>query len=107
MGKKVSWAGKKQFAMYKNENRFAKNKRRKLEKHVKLYPDDLKAKKVLEEGIKEGFSYKRKTPKSSVWSKSDKHIVQLMHSVDGTTGKQFLDLKRDRLRVQRKDLANE
>lgn len=104
MGKQVSHSGKKQFGAYQTQNRYASNKRRKLEKHLKLYPGDKGAQKVLETGIKEGFSYKRKSPNSPVWGKSDKKLLQLMHSIDGITGKEFLARKKDSLRVHRKDV---
>jgi len=104
MSKQVSWAGKKQFGIYKTENRFARNKLRKLKKHMKQFPNDTIAAAVLAAGEKAGFSYRRKTPIAPIWSKSDKAMLQLMHSIDGLTGKEYLDRKRDRLRVQRKDV---
>ena len=103
MSKQKSWAGKKQFGVYKTENRFASNKLRKLKRHMKNYPADKKADAVLQAGIKNGFSYTRKEPMAPIWSKSDKKMLELMHSIDGTTGKKFLDLKRERLRVHRKE----
>lgn len=104
MGKQISHAGKKQFGAYKAQNRFASNKRRKLEKHMKLFPNDKKTEAVLTDGIKNGFSYKRKSPISPIWGKGDKKLLALIHSIDGTSGKEFLTNKKDRLRVHRKDV---
>lgn len=62
--KKLSYKGKKQYPHYKNEGRFAKNKKRKLERHLKKHPNDAVAKKVLEKG---GFEYNRPVPKVRKW----------------------------------------
>ena len=40
MAQKKSYKGKKQYGMYATELRFAKNKLRKLLKHLKKHPDD-------------------------------------------------------------------
>jgi hypothetical protein len=104
MSKQVSWAGKKQFGIYKNENRFARNKLRKLTRHMKQFPNDKVTAAVLETGIKHGFVYKRKEPIAPCWSKSDKAMLGLMHSIDGITGKEYLENKRNRLRIQRKEV---
>lgn len=41
--KKRSYAGKKQYGMYQVEGRYAKNKKAKLERHLKKFPNDAKA----------------------------------------------------------------
>lgn len=50
MAKKSSSPAKKaRFQVYASEKRFAKNKKLKLEKHLKLHPEDVQAKKALKE----------------------------------------------------------
>lgn len=48
MGKKVSWKGKKHFAAYKSQGLYTKNKKLKLARHLKNFPNDEQAKKALE-----------------------------------------------------------
>lgn len=62
-GKKSSASHKAQALTYKNENRAVKNRTRKLEKHLKLFPNDEQAK----EALKKGLSYRRKTPYNRPW----------------------------------------
>lgn len=57
--KKASDNKKEHYKKYKALNVYAKNKERKLKKHLKKYPNDLKAKACLE---KKNFSWPRKEP---------------------------------------------
>lgn len=66
MGKKSSWVGKKQYGAYKSEARFSKNKKAKLERHLKKYPDDAQAQAAL----KKVPEYSRKKPVSRVRTSS-------------------------------------
>lgn len=52
-------ANDRAFKTYKAENRFRKNKERKLEKHCKAFPNDKQAAEVLAKGV---FTYSRKKP---------------------------------------------
>lgn len=55
MAKKRSNKGKGSFATYKAENRVYKNKIRKLERHIKKFPDDEAAKENLKHIQKSGY----------------------------------------------------
>lgn len=91
MAKKVvSLKGKKWFAAYRNLNKFAKNKKQKLEKYTLANPNDKVAANCLENGIKYGFDWKRKTPKNPVWSHTDKYHSGLWGSL-GYNGKKFIE----------------
>lgn len=93
MGKKVSKAGKGTYARYRSSNTYARNKQRKLERHLKSFPEDSVAKKCLESGLKGGFSWKRRTPQTKQWSKPDKYQAQLWTSL-GYSGKKYIDFIR-------------
>ena len=56
--KKRSYKGKKQFGTYESMGRYAKNKRAKIERHLKLHPGDPQAVKAL----KSIDAYSRKAP---------------------------------------------
>jgi len=45
--KKKSYRGKKQYGVYESQGKYAKNKRAKLERHLKKYPNDAQAKRAL------------------------------------------------------------
>jgi hypothetical protein len=90
MGKKVSKAGKGSYAQYRGSNRYSKNKKLKLERHLKKYPDDECAKKCYEDGLKGGFPFTRNAPKTSQWSHTDKHHVEIWTSL-GHSGTKYLD----------------
>ncbi len=47
--KQKSMKGKGTYAEYRNENRYKKNKVKKLERHIKKYPNDIQAKERLAE----------------------------------------------------------
>lgn len=59
-------------ARYKASNKFAANKKKKLERHLKKYPNDAQAAKVLKAGK---FDWKRCTPKAKVWTQELKQFA--------------------------------
>ena len=61
-GKKSSKSDQEHFKSYKGENRWEKNKLRKLTRHCKYHPEDEQASKVLEKGR---FNYTRNSFKNS------------------------------------------
>lgn len=61
------------FERYKMEGRYAKNKKAKLEAHLKLNPEDVTAQKAL----KSISTYKRAKPESSVWDSLSKWFAQV------------------------------
>ena len=62
--------------------RFEKNKRRKIEKHLKKFPNDERAKNALK-----GISYSRKTPNAPTFFKSreNKEFAHTYRLVGGNT----------------------
>ena len=90
MAKKRSYKGKKQFPQYKSENRFAKNKEKKLKRHLAKHPDDAVAKKCLDKG---GFEYSRKNPMVRRWSNLEMRtfIVQHNRNVRGLAEAKLID----------------
>ena len=56
--KKVSHKGKGSFATYKSLGKYEKNRKRRLERHLKAYPDDACAQAALK-----NITYRRYTPK--------------------------------------------
>lgn len=94
---KTSKSGKSTYAIYRNGGHYAKNKRVKLERHLKKYPEDKTAQACLDKGMEIGFSYKRKTTKSPMWSHTDKHHAEVWASV-GHKGTEYLDyIKKQKL----------
>lgn len=77
MGKKVT--GKNTQKAYKIENRVVKNRTRKLERHVKRFPEDAQAAAAL----KKGLTNRRKAPKNSVWTNQTKELAHLVRLVGG------------------------
>lgn len=63
------------YSIYKTSNTFAKNKRTKLERHLKKHPNDIQTKEVLEKGK---FEYSRKESKAKMWSSTTKKYAQLI-----------------------------
>lgn len=59
---------KNQHSVYQSQGRYAKNKQRKLERHLKYYPNDSQAK----EALNNIQSYRRKAPINKIWSKEKK-----------------------------------
>ena len=66
---------------------YIRNRERKLLKHLKEFPNDKVAMTAFDSGSYR--SYRRKTPKTQAWSKSDIAAVQL-YIAAGRTGKDFL-----------------
>ena len=63
MAKQKSRKGNGSYLEYKNENRYKKNKIKKLERHLKKYPHDKLAEEALENFKKSG-EYKRERPRN-------------------------------------------
>ncbi len=59
---------KNQYSAYQSQGRYAKNKQRKLERHLKFYPNDSQAR----EALNNIQSYRRKAPINKIWSKEQK-----------------------------------
>ena len=87
---KTSKSGKGTYAAYRSGGHYAKNKLKKMERHLKKYPNDKIAEKCLETGLKTGFAYKRKTPNTPTWSHTDKHHAEVWASL-GHNGNKYLD----------------
>jgi ribosomal protein S15P/S13E len=66
---------------------YIRNRERKLLRHLKEFPNDKTAMTALDSGSYK--SYRRKTPKSQMWSKTDIAAVQL-YIAAGRTGKDYL-----------------
>lgn len=58
MAKKISWKGKKSYATYKANSQYQKNAKRKLQRHLKKFPNDEVAKAALGH-----IEYRRQLPK--------------------------------------------
>lgn len=65
--------GKNTQSAYKTEGRYAKNKRVKLERHLKQHPNNDQAREALK-NIKE---YSRKASRSKSWSSGDKWFAHI------------------------------
>jgi len=76
--------GKKIQASYKLDNRYMKNKKTKLERHLKRHPEDAQAKKSLGK-IPE---YRRKKPFNKVWSSITIKYAQQLKFI-GCNGKEI------------------
>lgn len=83
---------KTHYKQYQNSGKWEINKRRKLTRHLKAFPNDLCAANAL----KIGFTYSRKSPKASVWSHSDKAAATLFREF-GQSGIQVIEMKKARL----------
>lgn len=90
------------YTAYRAQNRWEVNKRKKLARHLKHFPND----KCAAEALKRGFTYSRKTPKSRVWSHTDKASAQLFVEF-GRKGSEVLQLKKDRAQQEIKKAADE
>lgn len=94
MAKKAKGAGlskKNQYAVYKEQSHYAKNKRAKLERHLKKYPNDEQAKQALENASP---NPRRKTPNSYMWSKQQIESARLLAKV-GLNGNVVLNKKQE------------
>jgi hypothetical protein len=99
VGKKVSNKGKGQHAIYKAQSKFSINKKRKIARHIKQYPEDKQAADVLV-NAKSGFIWSRKTPYSRTWKRSKElmayaHLLRkLGYSGDQIRGECFFRAKK-------------
>lgn len=69
---------KNQRASYKNQGRYLANKKKKLERHLKKFPDDLQAQEALKNASE---THIRKTPNSYVWKKRQMKYAQQLASL--------------------------
>jgi hypothetical protein len=60
------------YAQYKNEQRWEKNRRKKLENLAKIHPNNAQIAEALK-----NIKYRRKTPKAPMWSHSAVHMAKL------------------------------
>lgn len=98
MATKTRSAHQKQlYASYKAQNRWEINKRKKIARHLKKYPNDTCA----TEALKRGFKYSRQNPKSQIWSHSDKAAAKLFTEF-GRSGHEVILLKKARAQGARK-----
>ena len=65
------------YAQYKTEQRWSKNRRRKLERHLRQFPEDAQAKAALN-----NIKYRRKTPNSSL-GKSALAVLKVFKLFEG------------------------
>lgn len=88
MGKKVSSAKTGLLLKYFSLNKGAVNKKRKIEKHLKKFPNDLQAVKTLESGSYNNWA--RSTPVTRVW-KGNRSLKQYAHMLRilGYSGKEI------------------
>ena len=69
---------KEQYAAYKNQGRYAKNKTAKLERHLKAHPEDVQAQKALD-NMRTNPS--RQTPNSYRWKASQMEYAHQLASL--------------------------
>lgn len=89
MGKKAS--GKNTQAAYKIEGRCERNRKRRLERHLKKYPNDDCAKTALSNGPER----RRYTPHKKTWGPLDKYFAAVYASV-GISGNVVIERKKRR-----------
>lgn len=78
MAKSASKSKQNYSAVYKSSNRWQSNRKRKLLKQLKLQPDNEQVKLALE-----NIKYRRGTPKTQEWSKSDIRTAKLFKMFSG------------------------
>jgi hypothetical protein len=78
MAKAVSKSKQAYYASYKTNSRWAANRKRKLERALKRCPNNLEIVQALN-----AISYRRKTPKTRVWTSSAIQDAKLFKSVTG------------------------
>lgn len=76
--------GKNIQAGYKLENRYMRNKRVKIERHLREHPDDATAKAALSNIVE----YRRKKPHNSVWSSVTVNYARQL-KMTGVKGKEL------------------
>lgn len=92
MSKKSQGASAKaQFASYKTGGAYAKNKKAKIERHLRKFPNDEAAKAALK-AIRP--TPPRKAPENTVWCRNTKELSQMYRMV-GESGKMALMEKPD------------
>jgi|JI8StandDraft_1071087.scaffolds.fasta_scaffold82011_3 predicted Zn-dependent protease len=86
MAKKVSLKGKKSYATYKATSQYEKNAKKKLQRHLKKFPNDECAKNALTH-----IEYRRQTPKDvSGWCDRKIEAYQGLGRVDAMKMAQIL-----------------
>lgn len=80
---------KAQYSAYKSQGRYAKNKRAKLERHLKKFPNDEQAQEALKNVSSDP---KRKTPNTYMWSSSQRQKAEMLARV-GINGNIALNKK--------------
>lgn len=78
MAKTRGPSAKAYYAAYKSQNKYAANKRKKLERTLKAQPNNEQVVNALK-----NIKYKRKTPGTSVWSHTKKSIAAMFKEVVG------------------------
>jgi len=96
--KRNSERQKQHYKQYESFNKWAINKKRKIERHLKSCPNDKCASNALERG----FVYSRKQPKAKVWSHSDKATATLFGEF-GRSGHEVIEMKKAKKARDRKD----
>jgi len=90
MGKKISLKGKKSYATYKAANTYEKNAKKKLQRHLKKFPDDECAKSALTH-----IKYRRQTPKTPLgWCDKKIEAYQGLGKAAAMQMAQYLKLMR-------------
>ena len=87
--KKTTNSKKARYQLYQIDNRSLKNRTNRMHRHLKNHPNDKQAHAALNKGL---VSYRRKTPRTYMWSKQDIEAVQLFIAA-GCSGKEYLELK--------------
>lgn len=78
MAKSASKSRQNYAALYKSSNRCQSNRKRKLLKQLKLQPNNEQVKLALE-----NIKYRRKTPKTQEWTKTEIHLAKLFKQFCG------------------------
>lgn len=78
MAKSPSKSRQNYASVYKSSNRWQSNRKRKLLKQLKLQPNNEQVKLALE-----NIKYRRKTPKTQEWSKTDIETARLFKLFSG------------------------
>lgn len=75
---------------YEMENRSVKNRTRKLQKHLKNFPND----KQSADALKRGLKYGRKKPLNSIWKSSTKEYAHVLRKFFKESGMNALPRRR-------------
>lgn len=78
MAKKRGPSSKAYYASYKSQNRYATNKRKKLERTLKAQPNNEQVKEALK-----NISYRRSAPNTSMWSSGKRKTAKLFKEFTG------------------------